>query len=99
MKAVVLAAMLMITCLPAIHAADAPPALAVESGDSIKAILERQVGQIVEVRLKSGDKLAGKVAIVGDKVLHLSSLVGQEFYDAAVDVKDISAVVVRVRQK
>ena len=99
MKAAVLAATLMITCFQGTWAADAPAALAVESDDSIKAVLERQVGQSVEVRLKSGDKLAGKVAIVGDKVLHLSMLVGQEFYDAVIDVKDVSAIVVRVRRK
>jgi hypothetical protein len=40
--------------------------------------------------------MGGKVAGVTDNVVHLSNLTGAEFFDAFVDVKDISAVVVRV---
>ena len=99
MKAVFVAGMLMLISLQAGFAAEGAGGLFVDSNDSLRTILERQVGQTVEVRLKSGDKLSGKVANVGDKLLHLSQLVGQEFYDAAIDVKDVTAVIVRVRQK
>jgi hypothetical protein len=43
--------------------------------------------------------MGGKVAGVTDNVVHLSHLTGAEFFDAFVDVKDISAVVVRVAGK
>jgi hypothetical protein len=40
--------------------------------------------------------MGGKVAAVTDSVVHLSNLTGAEFFAAFADVKDISAVVVRV---
>jgi hypothetical protein len=39
--------------------------------------------------------MGGKVAQVNDNIIHLSSLTGADYFDAFVDVKDISAVVVR----
>src|SRR5687768_13111625 len=66
-----------------------------ETNDSTATYLNRQVGQKVELRLKSGEKLAGKVESVGAKTLHLSGLTGQEFFDAVVVIDDISAVIVR----
>ncbi|HZE12324.1 MAG TPA: hypothetical protein VE086_01070 [Chthoniobacterales bacterium] len=48
--------------------------------------------------MKSGEKIAGKLEKVGDKLVHLSSLTGAEFYDAAVDAGDVSAVVVRTKK-
>ena len=60
-------------------------------------MLERQVGKSVELRMKSGEKVAGKLEKVGDKLVHLSQLAGAEFYDAAVEIDSISAVVVRAK--
>ena len=40
--------------------------------------------------------MVGKIAQVTDNVVHLFNLTGAEYFDAFVDVKDISAVVVRV---
>ena len=40
--------------------------------------------------------MGGKVEQVNDNVVLLSNLTGAEYFDAFVDVKDISAVVVRV---
>lgn len=40
--------------------------------------------------------MGGKVAQVTDSMLHLSNLAGAEYFDAFADMKDISAVVVRV---
>jgi hypothetical protein len=53
---------------------------------------------MVELRMKSGEKLGGKIEKVGAKLVHLSQLTGAEFYDAAVDLDAISAVVVRARK-
>jgi hypothetical protein len=67
--------------------------------DSIHDILERNVGQTLELRLKSGEKLGGKVGKLGDKLVFLSQISGAEFYDAAVEIGDIAAVVVRARNQ
>ena len=40
--------------------------------------------------------MGGKVSQVTDNVVHLSNLAGAEYFDAFVDAKDISVVVVRV---
>ena len=63
---------------------------------TVLSIIQGSVGKGVELHLRSGEKMGGKVAQVTDSVVHLSNLAGAEFFDAFVDVKDISAVVVRV---
>ena len=40
--------------------------------------------------------MGGKVSQVNENMVHLSSLTGAEYFDAFVDVKDVSAVIVRV---
>ena len=69
-----------------------------QTSDTILGILQKNMGQTVELRMKSGEKIAGKVEKVGDKLIHLSQLTGAEFYDAAVEAADVSAVVVRTRK-
>ena len=70
-----------------------------QAGDTVLTILQKNVGQTVELRMKSGEKIAGKVEKVGDKLVHLSQLTGAEFFDAAVDAADVAAVVVRTKSK
>lgn len=67
--------------------------------DTAATVLKRQVGQRVELRMKSGEKLGGKVEAVGDKAVHLSAITGQEFFDAVVILEDVSAVLVRTGGK
>ena len=62
---------------------------------TVLSILQGSAGKTVELHLRSGEKMGGKVAQVNDNIVHLSSLTGAEYFDAFVDVKDISAVVVR----
>lgn len=69
-----------------------------QTSDTILGILQKNIGQTVELRMKSGEKIAGKLEKVGDKLVHLSSLTGAEFYDAAVEAADVSAVVVRTKK-
>ena len=45
-----------------------------------------------------GDKVGGVVASVGANVVHLKTLTGQEFFEAAVAIADVSAVVVRAKK-
>ena len=63
---------------------------------TVVSLLQGSAGKSVELHLRSGEKMGGKVAQVTDNIVHLSNLTGAEYFDAFVDVKDISAVVVRV---
>jgi|JI6StandDraft_1071083.scaffolds.fasta_scaffold1124474_1 hypothetical protein len=58
-------------------------------------LLATQSGKQVELMLKSGQSIGGKVIFVGDTVVHLAALTGKEMYEATVSISDISAVVVR----
>jgi hypothetical protein len=68
---------------------------AIQPNASVLSILQGNAGKAVELHLRSGEKLGGKVGQVTDNIVYLSHLTGAEFYDAFVDVKDISAVVIR----
>ena len=48
--------------------------LDVQPADTVHSVLEHQVGQVVELRLKAGDKIGGKVEKVSTKLLQLSQL-------------------------
>jgi hypothetical protein len=69
-----------------------------QPSDTIIGILQKNVGQVVELRMKSGEKIGGKIEKVGDKLVHLSQLTGAEFFDAAVDTADVAAVIVRAKK-
>src|SRR2546423_11829679 len=62
---------------------------------SVLSILQGNAGKAVELHLRSGEKIGGRVGQVTDNIVYLSHLTGAEFFDAFVDVKDISAVVIR----
>jgi hypothetical protein len=62
---------------------------ALQANATVLSILQGSVGKGVELHLRSGEKLGGKVAQVTDNVIHLSNLAGAEFFDAFVDAKDI----------
>jgi hypothetical protein len=68
---------------------------AVQPNATVLSILQGSAGKAVELHLRSGEKLGGKVSQVTDNIVYLSHLTGAEFFDAFVDVKDISAVVIR----
>ncbi|MEO8360611.1 MAG: hypothetical protein ABI672_11325 [Vicinamibacteria bacterium] len=64
--------------------------------DSTQAtVLQSQVGKTVELHLKSGEKIGGKVTFVGANVVHLTALTGMDLFEATVTIADVSAVVVR----
>ena len=68
---------------------------ALQPNASVLSILQGNAGKTVELHLRSGEKLGGRVGQVTDNIVCVSHLTGAEFYDAFVDVKDISAVVIR----
>ena len=69
---------------------------ALQTNATVASLLAGSVGKSVELHLRSGEKMGGKIAQVTDNIVHLSNLTGAEYFDAFVDVKDVSAVVVRV---
>ena len=82
-------------CLAVASLPAADTKLGVKPDDEIGAILQRLVGTPVQLRLRSGENIGGKLESAGPKTVHLTQLTGAEFYEAAVSVADISAVVVR----
>jgi hypothetical protein len=68
---------------------------AVQPNATVISILQGSAGKAVELHLRSGEKIGGRVGQVTDNIVYLSHLTGAEFFDAFVDVKDISAVVAR----
>ena len=68
-----------------------------QTNDTVRSVLERQTGKPVELRLKSGEKIAGKLQKVTDNLAHLAQITDADFYDAAVDLESVAAVVVRAR--
>ncbi len=72
--------------------------LDIAPNDTMQSVLQRQVGQSVELRMKSGEKIAGKLEKGNEKVVHLTQLIGAEYFEAAVAVEDIAAVVVRTKK-
>jgi hypothetical protein len=68
---------------------------AIQPNAIVLSILQGNAGKAVELHLRSGEKIGGKVGQVTDNIVYLSRLTGAEFFDAFVDVKDISAVVIR----
>ena len=66
-----------------------------DAADTTASALKKQIGQRVELRMKSGEKIAGKLDAVGDKAAHVTALSGMELFEAVVSLDDISAVIFR----
>lgn len=64
---------------------------------TVKDILSENIGKRVIVRMDTGDNLEGTVNKVGDSLVHLAKISGRDFYDAAVRIDKISAVIFKVR--
>ena len=62
---------------------------------TILSVLQGSSGKTVELRMQCGEKVGGKVEQVNENVVLLSHLTGAEYFDGFVNVKDISAVVIR----
>jgi hypothetical protein len=62
---------------------------------TILSVLQGSNGKTVELRMQCGEKVGGKVEQVNDNVVLLSHLTGAEYFDGFVNVKNISAVVIR----
>ena len=71
--------------------------MSIVNTDTIRTVLEKQVGTQVTLKLDSGEEPGGTVRTVGDHVVHVEKVTGKEFYDAVVDLDEVAAVVLRVR--
>ena len=65
-------------------------------GESVKIMLDASIGRAVSLHLASGQEIAGTVVKVGDHVVHLSRIVGKDFYDAVVVLDRVDAVLFKV---
>jgi hypothetical protein len=62
---------------------------------TVLSVLQGNTGKTVELRMQCGEKIGGKVEQVNENLVLLSHLTGAEYFDGFVNVKDISAVVIR----
>ena len=62
---------------------------------TILSVLQGSSGKTVELRMQCAEKVGGKVEQVNENVVLLSHLTGAEYFDGFINVKDISAVVIR----
>ncbi len=90
---------LLVVAVLALSSLHAQSPLELKPDDSVGSILRRLNGQVVELRLVSGEKIGGKVEKVSEELVHLTQLTGQEFFEATVDLESVSAVVVRSKTK
>jgi hypothetical protein len=67
----------------------------VQPNATVLSILQGNAGKTVELHLRSGEKVGGRIGQVTDNIVYLSHLTGAEFFDAFVDAKDVTAVVIR----
>jgi len=80
----------------------AQPALAQEltigPNDSLQSVLAAQKGKRVTVRVSGGQELTGTVREASARLVVLGGIAGREFFDAAVPLDKIEAVMVRTKQ-
>lgn len=64
---------------------------------SIETSLPQFKGKSVDITLKSGEQVSGKVSNIGSHVMLLKELKGKEYYDALINIDEIAAVTYRAR--
>ncbi len=69
----------------------------VAPNDSIVTILQRQNGNRVTVQLVNGRELTGRIRNVSSQLLYLEGLEGRDYFDAAIAITRINAIIVRVK--
>ena len=68
------------------------------SAADIKATLEKHKGKRVSLRLPAGEDVVGRVESVDGGTVHLTELAGREYFDAVIEIDDISAVIFRAKE-
>ena len=68
------------------------------SGDkSLQTNLMQFKGKTIEIQLKTGGQLTGKLSEIGTQTILLKELRGKEYYDALIVIDDITAVIFKAR--
>ena len=65
----------------------------------MRDVLAERTGKRTILRMQSGEDIEGTVVLVGNGLIHISKLVGKDFYDAVVNIDRISAVIVKARDR
>ena len=94
-KRLVIILMLLI-CLGSVQGGSAQE-FAIKSDDTIRRALEKQVGELVTLRLFDGGELTGRVRIVTKELVQLGELSGRDYYDGVIKIEKITAIIVRVK--
>ncbi len=72
--------------------------LAVTAKDTTQSVVAAHKGKRVTLRLRSGQELSGVVKEASERLVVLAELSGREFFDAAIPLEAIEAVIVRTKQ-
>ena len=72
--------------------------LGIGPNDSLQSVLAAQKGKRVTLRLSGGQELTGVLREATGKLVVLGGLAGREFFDAAIPLEKVEAVLVRTRQ-
>lgn len=72
---------------------------AMAKDEVMAGILKDRDGKSVTLVMVGGSELTGKVSNVGNNTVRLTEISGKEYFDAVVDLDDVSAVVFRARDK
>ena len=71
--------------------------LTLAASDTMESVLKAQQGKRVTLKIGPGDEITGTVKAVTPQLVQLAEISGREFFDAAVDLKSVKAVMVRTR--
>ncbi len=83
-------------CLACAAPLQAQP-LALSASDTTQTVIAAQKGKRITLRLRSGQEISGVVRDVSERLVVLGEVATREFFDAAVPLEAIEAVLVRVR--
>jgi len=72
--------------------------LAISASDSLQTVLAAQKGKRVTLRLSGGGEITGVMREATARLVVLGGLTGREFFDAAVPLDKVEAVIVRTKQ-
>jgi hypothetical protein len=72
--------------------------ITISPADTTQSVIAAQKGKRITLRLRSGQELSGVVRDSSDRLVVLGEVSGREFFDAAVPIDAIEAVLVRARQ-
>jgi hypothetical protein len=71
--------------------------LAISAADTVQTVIAARKGKPVTLRLSGGQEITGTVRDVSARLAVLGALSGREFFDAAVPLEKIEAVIVRTK--